>query len=141
MESRCYCCRSHYYSQRTFQLALSPSSGSDGFVELFLVLETNFYAKQQFKAYKSVEAYNFMVSGFIASVQGCVVHEKYIVTGKMKQSQRMNDPLILIWVIGDKDGTVNSAHCLGSMQSRDGGVMLPRSQRVVLYRNLDKNIC
>ena len=79
----------------------------------YLVLETNFYAKQQFKAYKSVEAYNFMVSGFIASVQGCVVHENYIVTGKMKQSQQMNDPLILIWVIGDKDGTVNSAHCLG----------------------------
>ena len=27
----------------------------------YLVLETSFYTKQQFKAYKSLEAYNFMV--------------------------------------------------------------------------------
>ena len=79
----------------------------------YLVLETSFYTEQKFKAYKSLEAYNFIVSGFITSVQGCVVHEKYIVTGKVRQSPRMNDPLILIWVIAVKDGTVNSAHCLG----------------------------
>ena len=78
----------------------------------YLVLETSFYTEQQFKAYKSLEAYNLIVSGFITSVQGCVVHEKYIVTGKARQSQRLNDPLILIWVIAYKDGTVNLAHCL-----------------------------
>ena len=54
-----------------------------------------------------------MVWGFITSVQGCVVREKYIVTGTVRHSQRTNDPLILIWVIADKDCTVNSAHCLG----------------------------
>ena len=54
-----------------------------------------------------------MVWGFITSVQGCVVREKYIVTGTVRHSQRTNDLLILIWVIDDKDGTVNSAHCLG----------------------------
>ena len=37
-----------------------------------LVLETSFYTKQQFKAYKSLEAYNFVVSGFITSIQGCI---------------------------------------------------------------------
>ena len=79
----------------------------------YLVLESNFYTKQQFKAYKSLESYNFMVSGFITSVQGCVVREKYIVTGKVRHSQRMNDPLISIWVIADKDGTINSVHCQG----------------------------
>ena len=39
----------------------------------YLVLETSFYTKQQFKTYKSLEAYNFMVSGFITSIQGCIV--------------------------------------------------------------------
>ena len=34
----------------------------------YLVLETSFYTKQQFKTYKSLEAYNFMVSGFITSI-------------------------------------------------------------------------
>ena len=79
----------------------------------YLVLETSFYTKQQFKAYKSLEAYNSMVSGFITSVQGCVVREKYFVTGKVRHSQRKNDPLISIWVIADKDGMINSAHCSG----------------------------
>ena len=41
----------------------------------YLVLETSFYTKQQFKTYKSLEAYNFMVSGFIMSIQGCIVSE------------------------------------------------------------------
>ena len=38
----------------------------------YLVLETSFFTKQQFKAYKSLEACNFMVSGFITSIQGCI---------------------------------------------------------------------
>ena len=33
-----------------------------------LVLETSFYAQQQFKAFRSLQAYNQMVSWFIASV-------------------------------------------------------------------------
>lgn len=79
----------------------------------YLVLETSFYTKQQFKAYKSLEAYNFMVSGFITSIQGCIVSGKHVVVGKVRHSQRMNDPLISVWVIAEKDGTVKSAHCLG----------------------------
>ena len=79
----------------------------------YLVLETSFYTKQQFKTYKSLQAYNFMVSGFITSIQGCIVSGKHVVPGKVRHSQRMNDPLISVWVIAEKDGTVNSAHCLG----------------------------
>ena len=79
----------------------------------YLVLETIFYTKQQFKTHKSLEAYNFMVSGFITSIQGCIVSGKHVVAGKVRHSQRMNDPLISVWVIAEKDGTVKSAHCLG----------------------------
>ena len=39
----------------------------------YLVLETSSYPRQHFNAYKSLEAYNFMMSGFITSVQGCAV--------------------------------------------------------------------
>ena len=38
----------------------------------YLVLETSFYTKEQFKAYKSLETYNFLVSGFLTSIQGCI---------------------------------------------------------------------
>ena len=39
----------------------------------YLVLETSFYTKEQFKAYKSLEAYNFLVSGFPTGILGCIV--------------------------------------------------------------------
>ena len=50
----------------------------------YLVLETSFYTKEQFKAYKSLEAYNFVVSGFLSGIQGCVVAGKHVVTGKVR---------------------------------------------------------
>ena len=34
----------------------------------YLVLETSFYTNKQFKAFKSLEAFNQMVSGFVTSV-------------------------------------------------------------------------
>ena len=79
----------------------------------YLVLETSFYTRQQFKAYKSLEAFNQMVSGFITSVRGCKISNKHVVVAKVRHSQRMNDPLVNIWIIADNDGTIQSTHCLG----------------------------
>ena len=53
----------------------------------YLVLETSFYTRQQFKAYKSLEAFNQMVSGFITSVRGCKISNKYVVVAKVRHSQ------------------------------------------------------
>ena len=39
----------------------------------YLVLEISFYAQQQFKVFRSLQAYNQMVSWFIASVQGHIL--------------------------------------------------------------------
>ena len=79
----------------------------------YLVLETSYYTKQQFKCYKSLDAYNQMVSGFVTSVQGKIIARKHVVVGKVRHSQRMNDPLVNIWVITESDGTILAAHCLG----------------------------
>ena len=79
----------------------------------YLVLETSYYTKQQFKAFKSLEAFNQMVSGFVKSVRGLMISGKYVVVAKVRHSQRMNDPLVDIWLIAEKDGTILSAHCLG----------------------------
>ena len=78
-----------------------------------LVLKTSFYTQQQFKAFRSLEAYNQMVSGFITSVQGHIIANKFVVLAKVRHSQLMNDPLIPIWIITEKQGTIISAHCLG----------------------------
>lgn len=64
----------------------------------YLVMDTSFYTKEQFKAFKSMEAYNQMVSGFITNVKGKLICNKFVVVGKMRHSQRMNEPLP-VWII------------------------------------------
>ena len=54
-----------------------------------------------------------MVSGFIASVQGHIIADKFLVLAKVRHSQRMNDSLISCWVITEREGTILFAHCLG----------------------------
>ena len=65
----------------------------------YLVLETSYYTQKQFKAFRSLEAYNQMVSGFIASVERHIVANKFIYLAKVKHSQRINDSLIPILII------------------------------------------
>ena len=49
----------------------------------YLVLETSYYTLKQFKAHKSLEAYNQMTSGFITSIQGKIISDKFVV-GKVR---------------------------------------------------------
>ena len=80
----------------------------------YLVLETSHYTRKEFKAYKSLNAYNQMVSGFVQSVRGKLIRDKYyVVVGKVRHSQAMNAPPVDIWIITETDGTILSAHCLG----------------------------
>ena len=80
----------------------------------YLVLETSHYTRKEFKAYKSLNAYNQMVSGFVQSVRGKLIRDKYyVVVGKVRHSQAMNEPPVDIWIITETDGTILSAHCLG----------------------------
>ena len=81
----------------------------------YLVLDTSFYTNKQFKAFRSLQAYNQMVSGFITSVQGHIIAKRYVVLAKVRHSQRMNDPPVSLWVITHKDGTIICAHCTGCM--------------------------
>ena len=55
-----------------------------------LVLETNFYTNKQFKVFKSLEAFNQMVSGFVTSVVCEAMAGKYVVRPRVQHSQRMN---------------------------------------------------
>ena len=79
----------------------------------YLVLETSYYTQKEFKAFRSLEAYNQMVSRFIASIKGHIVANKFVVLAKVRHSQRMNDSLIPIWIITEREGMILSAHCLG----------------------------
>ena len=56
------------------------------------------------KAFRSLEAYNQMVSTFIASVQGHIIANKFVVLAKVRHSQCMNDSLIPMWIIRKEKG-------------------------------------
>ena len=84
------------------------------FLLRYLVLETTHYMRKEFKAYKSLNACNQMVSGFVQSLRGKMICDKYyVVVGKVRHSQAMNEYPVDIWIITETDGTILSAHCLG----------------------------
>ena len=90
---------------------LPPVESAD--ILSYLVLETSFYTKDQFKNFRSLEAFNQLVSGFVTGVQGHVISDKFVVAAKVRHSQRMNDTLIPVWIITEKSGVIIGAHCLG----------------------------
>ena len=53
------------------------------------------------------------MSGFVASVGGRIISGKYVVAAKVRHSQRMNDPLVNVWIITESEGAIISAHCSG----------------------------
>ena len=86
----------------------------------FLVLETSYYTKQQFTNFRSLQAYNQMVSGFVNSVLGRQVSGKCMILGRVRHSQRMNETPVQLWIITTSDGTIMSAHCRGCMAGLGG---------------------
>ena len=79
----------------------------------YLVLETSFYTKDQFKNSWSLPAYSHVVSGLIKDVFGQIVQEKYVVLAKVRHSHRMNDPRVQLWIITTKQGSVFLGRCVG----------------------------
>lgn len=68
----------------------------------FLVLETSYYSKDQFKAFRSLQTYNQLVLGFVSCLNGHKTAKNYIVTGKVRHSQRMNDSCVTLWIITEE---------------------------------------
>lgn len=53
-----------------------------------------------------------MVSGFVKSIEGKVLNFNFVVIGKVRHSQRLNEKPIAIWIIASKEGSILSAHCM-----------------------------
>lgn len=113
---------------------LPPVESTD--ILCYLVLETSFLTQKQFKAFRSLEAYNQMVSGFIASVQGHIIADKFLVLAKVRHSQRMNDSLML----GYHGKRRNNFVCtLLRLQGWPGRNLFAYSKRAILSGSVDKN--
>lgn len=90
---------------------LPPIESAD--ILTYLVLETSYYMKDQFKNFRSLEAFNQLVSSFVTSVQGHKTSEKFVVLVKVRHSQRMNDTLITVWITSEESRVIIGAHYLG----------------------------
>ena len=75
-----------------------------------------------------------MVSGYIASVQGHIIANKFLVLAKVRHSQRMNDSLISCWVITQREGTILFPHCLGCKAG-----LFTYSKCAILFGSVHKN--
>ncbi|XP_046864314.1 uncharacterized protein LOC124458317 [Xenia sp. Carnegie-2017] len=79
----------------------------------YLVVQTSFYTKKQMKAYKSLEAYNFFVCGWVHEVKSRRVmdNNNCLVFARVNHSQRSTATPLKAWVILKDDGEVLTAHC------------------------------
>lgn len=63
---------------------LPPVDASD--IVSYLVLQTSFVTAKQFKAHKSLEAYNQFVCGWVKDVQAFQMNAKFVVTARVSQA-------------------------------------------------------
>ncbi|KAK7901165.1 hypothetical protein WMY93_017934 [Mugilogobius chulae] len=77
----------------------------------YLVHDTSAYTLESLKAFKSLEAYNYFVSGWVKEMKQLRENGFCIVTAKVLHSQRLSAPPLQPWIIAEANGTVKSAHC------------------------------
>ena len=77
----------------------------------YLIHTTSTYTLNELKAYKSLESYNYFISGFVIDILHLIENNQSLFMGKVRHSQRMRESPLLPWVIVEVDGTVLSGHC------------------------------
>ncbi len=62
----------------------------------YLVLQTSYLTSQQFKARKSLQAYNQFISGWVKDVKTWLISGKYLVKGKVSVLMRYGNKMYLL---------------------------------------------
>ena len=70
-------------NKKFFMEAQSLPPFTSGDLVSYLVLQTNYLSAKQFKAHKSLEAYNQFISGWVKEVCSWIIGNQYVITGKV----------------------------------------------------------
>ena len=100
------------------------------------------YTQQQLRAYKSLEAYKYCVDGWISNVSIAPISPRpgaYIVTARVKHSQKLSATPVKPWVAVERVGTVLCCHCtcmagLGEACSHIGAILFTLEANTQLKR-------
>ncbi|XP_055874597.1 uncharacterized protein LOC129926016 [Biomphalaria glabrata] len=79
----------------------------------YLVLQQSAYTKDEFKAYKSLAAYNQFLDGWVQEVMAFKPHNclNTVVLAKVLHSQRLAERVLQPWIVINQEGIIVSAHC------------------------------
>ena len=80
----------------------------------YLVLDTSYYTN----SLKTSVVYKLTTRWCLVSsvvFKELFFRKKHVIVAKVSHSQRMNDPLVTLWIIANKDGSILTAHCIGCM--------------------------
>ncbi|XP_076090454.1 uncharacterized protein LOC143062652 isoform X1 [Mytilus galloprovincialis] len=84
-----------------------------GDVYSYLIDSPGVYTRESMKAFKSLEAHNFFISGWVQTVFHYLTEKgaPFILKADVKPSQRVNEDPHHPWVAVNSSGTVVAAHC------------------------------
>ena len=80
----------------------------------YLIETHSIYTKEDMKAYKSLDAYKYLLAGWVGEVSvNCIANSGGIVVvrAKVRHSQSVRASPLLPWAAAKKDGAVLCSHC------------------------------
>lgn len=77
----------------------------------YLLFTPSPYTLEDMKSYKSLQAYNQVVEGWVHNVVTMETNNLRVVKGQVYHSQKLKEKPLKPWIIAQLDGKVISAHC------------------------------